>query len=258
MSSGRWAGCPASAHRQHLAGRDHRHRPALHRDAVPPARFVGGQDPRRRAARLGRRAAHRGEGRGRARDRAPARHPASRRQTGEHPAHRVRRTAADGFRDRPDHRRVRDHGRARSPVHRRSPRPRCCSGQTPDVDLGRLQPGVDVVLRRSPGHAAFERRNGEQMVAQFLRITTHPMPNLRDSGSPDRRVRGDRAGDVPELRRTDRRPRRRSGSSCGRCSAGTACRSTTCRTRHRRRRSRYTPTRSARARHRSERTRRGR
>ncbi len=34
------------------------------------------------------------------------------------------------------------------------------------------------------GHAVFERRKGEQMVAQFLRITTHPMPNLRDSGLP--------------------------------------------------------------------------
>jgi serine/threonine-protein kinase PknK len=34
------------------------------------------------------------------------------------------------------------------------------------------------------GHAVFERRKGEQMVAQFLRITNHPMPNLRDSGLP--------------------------------------------------------------------------
>ena len=35
-------------------------------------------------------------------------HAASRRQTGQHPAHRVRRAAADGFRDRPDQRRVRN------------------------------------------------------------------------------------------------------------------------------------------------------
>ncbi|HEX2399212.1 MAG TPA: AAA family ATPase, partial [Mycobacterium sp.] len=34
------------------------------------------------------------------------------------------------------------------------------------------------------GHAVFERRQGEQMVAQFLRITKHPMPSLRDSGLP--------------------------------------------------------------------------
>ena len=32
------------------------------------------------------------------------------------------------------------------------------------------------------GHAVFERRKGEQLVAQFVRITKHPMPNLRDSG----------------------------------------------------------------------------
>ncbi|MEV6335394.1 protein kinase [Nocardia vinacea] len=35
------------------------------------------------------------------------------------------------------------------------------------------------------GHAAFERRNGEQVVAQFLRITSQPVPDLRDSGIPD-------------------------------------------------------------------------
>ncbi|MDH6293533.1 ATP-binding protein, partial [Rhodococcus opacus] len=35
------------------------------------------------------------------------------------------------------------------------------------------------------GHAAFERRSGEQVVAQFLRITTQPVPNLRERGIPD-------------------------------------------------------------------------
>ncbi|MEV5835503.1 protein kinase [Nocardia sp. NPDC052112] len=32
------------------------------------------------------------------------------------------------------------------------------------------------------GHAAFERHSGEQVVAQFVRITTQPTPNLRDHG----------------------------------------------------------------------------
>ncbi|WP_327114446.1 protein kinase [Nocardia sp. NBC_01730] len=32
------------------------------------------------------------------------------------------------------------------------------------------------------GHAAFERRSGENVVTQFLRITTQPVPDLRDSG----------------------------------------------------------------------------
>ena len=120
---------------------------ALHRDAVPPARFVGGQDPRQRTARMGRRAAHRGEGRGRVGNGAPTRDLASRRQAGEHPAHRVRRTAADRFRDRPHHRRVRDirrRGHGFAGVYR----PRGAAGPAARRDLGCLQPGVDAVLRR--------------------------------------------------------------------------------------------------------------
>lgn len=34
------------------------------------------------------------------------------------------------------------------------------------------------------GHAAFERQAGERVVAQFLRITTQPVPDLRGSGIP--------------------------------------------------------------------------
>jgi non-specific serine/threonine protein kinase len=34
------------------------------------------------------------------------------------------------------------------------------------------------------GHAAYERRSGEQVVAQFLRIATEPVPDLRESGMP--------------------------------------------------------------------------
>ncbi|MFE3028772.1 protein kinase domain-containing protein [Nocardia tengchongensis] len=35
------------------------------------------------------------------------------------------------------------------------------------------------------GHAAFERGRDEQMVAQFVRITSHPIPDLRESGIPE-------------------------------------------------------------------------
>ncbi|MFD6061023.1 protein kinase domain-containing protein [Rhodococcus wratislaviensis] len=35
------------------------------------------------------------------------------------------------------------------------------------------------------GHAAFERRSGEQVVAQFLRITSQEVPDLRGHGIPD-------------------------------------------------------------------------
>src|ERR1700739_1201566 len=34
------------------------------------------------------------------------------------------------------------------------------------------------------GHAAFERRSGERVVAQFLRITSQPIPDLREHGFP--------------------------------------------------------------------------
>ncbi|HUE34539.1 MAG TPA: protein kinase [Mycobacterium sp.] len=34
------------------------------------------------------------------------------------------------------------------------------------------------------GHAAFERRTGEKVVAQFLRITAQPIPDLREQGLP--------------------------------------------------------------------------
>ncbi|AQA20933.1 NB-ARC domain protein [Rhodococcus sp. MTM3W5.2] len=35
------------------------------------------------------------------------------------------------------------------------------------------------------GHAAFERRSGEQVVAQFVRITSQPVPDLRELDIPD-------------------------------------------------------------------------
>ncbi|MFE5700770.1 protein kinase [Rhodococcus koreensis] len=35
------------------------------------------------------------------------------------------------------------------------------------------------------GHAAFERRSGEQVIAQFVRITSEPIPDLRGKGIPD-------------------------------------------------------------------------
>lgn len=35
------------------------------------------------------------------------------------------------------------------------------------------------------GHAAYERRSGEQVVAQFLRIAAEPLPNLRPEGIPE-------------------------------------------------------------------------
>ena len=70
-------------------------------------------------------------------------------------------------------------------------------------------PAADVyglgatVFSALTGHAAFERLSGEQVVAQFLRITTQPVPDLREHGIPE---------DVAEViaramaRTPDRRP----------------------------------------------------
>ncbi|MFE4500168.1 protein kinase [Rhodococcus sp. NPDC056743] len=42
-----------------------------------------------------------------------------------------------------------------------------------------------VLFSALTGHAAFERRSGEQVVAQFLRITEQAVPDLRERGIPD-------------------------------------------------------------------------
>ena len=61
--------------------------------------------------------------------------------------------------------------------------PEVILGEPPDVtsDVYSL---ASTLFCAGTGHAVFERRKGEQMVAQFLRITNHPMPNLRDSDLP--------------------------------------------------------------------------
>ena len=61
--------------------------------------------------------------------------------------------------------------------------PEVLLGQPPDVtsDVYSL---ASTLFCAGTGHAVFERRKGEQMIAQFLRITRHPMPSLRDSGLP--------------------------------------------------------------------------
>ncbi len=52
---------------------------------------------------------------------------------------------------------------------------------SPSADIYGLSSTVFSALT---GHAAFERRSGEQVVAQFLRITTQPVPDLREHGIP--------------------------------------------------------------------------
>ncbi|MGW5385338.1 protein kinase domain-containing protein [Nocardia sp. NPDC003963] len=53
---------------------------------------------------------------------------------------------------------------------------------TPEADVYGLGATLFCALT---GHAAFERRSGESMLTQFLRITTQPAPDLRERGIPD-------------------------------------------------------------------------
>ncbi|WP_435590898.1 protein kinase domain-containing protein [Nocardia sp. bgisy118] len=59
--------------------------------------------------------------------------------------------------------------------------PEVVAGQSPS-------PATDVyglgatLFAAITGHAAFERRSGEQVVAQFVRITSEPVPDLREQG----------------------------------------------------------------------------
>ena len=61
--------------------------------------------------------------------------------------------------------------------------PEVLLGQAPDVtsDVYSL---ASTLFCAGTGHAVFERQKGEQMIAQFLRITKHPMASLRESGLP--------------------------------------------------------------------------
>ncbi|NNH75825.1 protein kinase [Nocardia uniformis] len=61
--------------------------------------------------------------------------------------------------------------------------PEVLQGQTPDAtaDIYGL---ASTLFCAATGHAVFERRSGEQLVAQFVRITKHRMPNLDDAGLP--------------------------------------------------------------------------
>ncbi|MFC8047626.1 protein kinase [Nocardia sp. NPDC057353] len=62
--------------------------------------------------------------------------------------------------------------------------PEVLGGQEPSVrsDVYGLGATLFAVLT---GHAAFERQAGEKVVAQFLRITTQPVPDLREHAIPD-------------------------------------------------------------------------
>jgi serine/threonine-protein kinase PknK len=62
--------------------------------------------------------------------------------------------------------------------------PEVLEGATPTVASDIYSLGATMFCALT-GHAAYERRSGEQVVAQFLRISSEPMPDLRTRGLPD-------------------------------------------------------------------------
>ncbi|MDH6287043.1 serine/threonine-protein kinase [Rhodococcus opacus] len=61
--------------------------------------------------------------------------------------------------------------------------PEVFTGRAPTVqsDLYSLAATLFCLIT---GHAAFQRRDGEKLVAQFLRVTSEPVPDLRQTGIP--------------------------------------------------------------------------
>ena len=62
--------------------------------------------------------------------------------------------------------------------------PEVLEGTTPTIASDIYSLGATLFCALT-GHAAYERRSGEQVVAQFLRIASEPVPDLRDQGLPD-------------------------------------------------------------------------
>ncbi|MEN0138521.1 MAG: protein kinase [Rhodococcus sp. (in: high G+C Gram-positive bacteria)] len=62
--------------------------------------------------------------------------------------------------------------------------PEVLSGRTPTAASDVYSLGA-TLFSAITGHAAFERHNGEEVIAQFLRITTQPVPDLRSEGFPE-------------------------------------------------------------------------
>lgn len=61
--------------------------------------------------------------------------------------------------------------------------PEVLAGRTPDRTADVYSLGATLFCALT-GHAAFERREGEKVVSQFLRITREPIPDLRADGIP--------------------------------------------------------------------------
>ncbi|TQC44575.1 protein kinase [Rhodococcus sp. WS4] len=62
--------------------------------------------------------------------------------------------------------------------------PEVLRGDTPEPAADIYSVGATLFCALT-GHAAFERRSGERLVAQFLRVSSHPIPDLRGGTIPE-------------------------------------------------------------------------
>ncbi|KAA0022054.1 protein kinase [Antrihabitans cavernicola] len=62
--------------------------------------------------------------------------------------------------------------------------PEVLQGQPPTASADVYGLGA-TIYSLIAGHAAYDRRTGEELVAQFLRISSQPVPDLRPTGVPD-------------------------------------------------------------------------
>ena len=79
--------------------------------------------------------------------------------------------------------------------------PEVLAGKPPTVaaDVYSLGATLYALIAGRPPH---ERKTDEDLIAHYLRITSTPVPDLRDARHPGRRLRGDREGDVARAGRT--------------------------------------------------------
>ena len=100
--------------------------------------------------------------------------------------------------------------------------PEVLEGATPTVASDIYSLGATLFCALT-GHAAYERRSGEQVVAQFLRIASEPVPDLRDQGLPDDVATAIELAMAPD---PSDRPATVAENGCGRFNAVQAQRST--------------------------------
>ena len=78
--------------------------------------------------------------------------------------------------------------------------PEILEGKTPTPGIGRVFASGQPFSAHSPATLLSNAGRGEEVVAQFLRITSQPIPDLRETGTAAGRVRRSSSARWPETR----------------------------------------------------------